>query len=93
MLDMTKYINDCPYPHKPHKDDEDYNNFKKAKAIFDQRQKELYDKFVVDALIDLEILDHPKASQAFDIAFQERYISSGFSGVYILLSEIALLLK
>lgn len=95
MLDMSQYINDIVYLPRPDKDEGSaaYAEWRKHRDRFEEREKELIAKFLGDALDDLGISDHPKAYEAFDIAFQECWITSGLSGVYNLLSQIAELLR
>lgn len=95
MLDLARYINDIPYPPRPDKDEcsAAYGEWRKRRERFEEREKELIAQFLSDSLDDLGIADHPKAYEAFDVAFQQCYITSGLSGVYYLLSDIAGLLK
>lgn len=95
MLDMTRYVNDIEFPLRPDKDEGSaaYGDWRKHRDRFEVREKELIAQFLSDALDDLGIADHPRAYEAFDIAFQECWITSGLSGVYNLLSQIAELLR
>jgi hypothetical protein len=95
MLDMSNYVNDITYLPRPDKDEGSaaYSEWRNHRERFEAREKELIAQFLSDALDDLGIADHPRAYEAFDIAFQECWITSGLSGVYNLLSQIAELLR
>jgi len=94
MLDMAKYINPYELESRPDSDEgsKAYTNWRESKRKHEVRQSELVKEFMFDALTELDLIDHPKAYEAFDLAFQERWISSGLIGVYHLLTDIAKLL-
>lgn len=95
MLDFTRYIARSEYSERPDGEEgsKAYSAWRESKAKYEAEVRANVTQFIEDALTDLEIIDHPKAYEAFDIAFQEKWISSGYSGVYHLLSDIAKLLK
>ena len=95
MLDFTRYLTRSEYSERPDSEEgsKAYSAWKESKQRHEAEVKQNVTKFIEDALTDLEIIDHPKAYEAFDIAFQEKWISSGYAGVYHLLSDIAKLLK
>jgi hypothetical protein len=95
MLDFTRYLTKSEYSERPDVEEgsKAYSAWRESKEKHEAEVRLRVAQFIEDALTDLEIINHPKAYQAFDIAFQEKWISSGYSGVYHLLAEIATLLK
>ena len=94
-MDFTKYTNDVDFVPRPDSDEGSavINEWRESKKKHDERERELTRDFIIDALTELDILEHPMGYRAFQIAFQEKWISSGYPGVFFLLEEIAALLK
>ena len=96
-MNFTNYKNSLVYPKAPKKTTisfssglykkelEKYNN--EMQAFYDE-EKALYEKFKLDALKNVGLLNHPKANKAFDFAWEHGH-SSGHEEVYGWLVEAA----
>ena len=89
-INDPKYKNEVAYPYKKgYENSDDYQN---AKALYNQREGEIYELVKHDMLEDVGLLNHPKANKIWSYAWEQGH-SSGYSEVYNVLLDLTELFK
>jgi len=78
-INDPKYKNQFVYPFKS--EFKDLGDYKNAKALYNQREGEIYELVKHDMLEYVGLLNHPKANKIWSYAWEQGH-SSGYSEVY-----------